>query len=424
MSVVAAPRASAPFHIMVKPIGPICNLDCKYCFYLEKEKLFDRGEKFRMSEETLERFVRGYIESQPSDHVIFAWQGGEPTLMGVDFFRKAVAFQKQYGGGKVIENAFQTNGTLIDDEWAAFFKENNFLIGVSIDGPQELHDHYRVDKGGKPTWEKVMRGIGFLKKHGVEFNTLTCVHRETAKKPLEVYRFLKGIGSTFLQFIPILERRPDDRSKEWNLDLASPPLLGGTAREEEEPRVMPWTVKASDYGDFLIQIFERWVRKDVGRIYVQMFDVALAKWVGVPGGLCIFSETCGSALAMEHNGDLYSCDHYVYPDYRIGNIMNQAMPDLVDSTAQKKFGTDKRDTLPGQCRKCPVKFACNGGCPKHRFIETKDGEAGLNYLCDGYFSFFNHIDPYMRVMARLYRMQLAPAGIMELIKNKRIPGIK
>jgi uncharacterized protein len=420
-------KTSAPFHVMVKPVGPICNLDCKYCFYLEKEKLFDRGEKFRMSEETLERFVRDYIQAQPNDHVVFAWQGGEPTLMGVDFFRKAVAWQKQYGQGKTIENAFQTNGTLINDEWALFFKENAFLIGVSIDGPRELHDHYRVDKGGQPTWEKVMRGIDFLKKHGVEFNTLTCVNRETARKPLEIYRFLKGIGSTFLQFIPILERRPDSRSQQWNLELASPPLLGGLHsgdEAEEDLRVMPWTVKASDYGDFLIQIFDRWVRRDVGRIYVQMFDLALSKWLGIPGGLCIFSETCGSAMAMEHNGDLYSCDHYVYPDYRIGNIMNQAMPDLVDSVAQKKFGTDKRDTLPKQCRECAVKFACNGGCPKHRFIETKEGEAGLNYLCEGYLNFFQHVDPYMRVMAQLYRSRRAPAEIMELIKQKKIPGIR
>jgi uncharacterized protein len=410
---------------MVKPIGPICNIGCKYCFYLEKENLFETGEKWKMSEEMLERYVRSYIESQPKTNqpIVFAWQGGEPTLMGVDFFRKAVKFQKKYGAGREIENAFQTNATLIDQEWASFFKDENFLIGVSIDGPEKLHDHYRVTKTDQPTWQTVMRGIEFLQKAEAEFNTLTCVNRVTSQKPQEVYRFLKGIGSKYLQFIPIVERRPDNVAEKLGLDLSVPPQsqLEG---EDDDPRIMPWAVKSKAYGDFLVSIFDRWVRHDVGRIYVQMFDVALGKWLNIPGGLCIFSETCGSALAMEHNGDLYSCDHYVYPDYKLGNIANQAMPDLVESQQQKKFGTDKRDTLPQKCIKCTYRFACNGGCPKQRFIETEDGEAGLNYLCEGYYHFFEHADPYMRTMAQLYQNQQPPAAIMDLLKQGKVPGVK
>lgn len=402
--------AKAPFHLMIKPAGPACNLECAYCFYLEKEKLYDRGARFRMTEATLEKLVRDYIAANPPGApIVFGWQGGEPTLMGVDFFRRAVALQKQYGAGREIENAFQTNGTRIDDEWAAFFKENNFLVGVSIDGPKAIHDRHRVDKGGKPTWEAVMSGIRRLQKHRVEFNTLTCVTRESAQKPLEIYRFLRGIGSTFLQFIPIVERLPDGRAADWNLTLSAPGDAG-----VDGPRVTPWSVKQGDYGRFLTAIFDRWVGHDVGRIHVQMFDMALGKWLGIPGGICVHAETCGRALAIEHNGDLYSCDHYVYPDHRLGNIHGSPLGGMVDSDQQNAFGADKLTGLPQQCLDCPVRFACNGGCPKHRFTHTAAGQAGLNYLCKDYHAFFTHIDRPMRIMARLYNAGRAPAEIMQM----------
>lgn len=407
------PAASSPFHLMIKPAGSACNLECSYCFYLEKEMLYDRGSRFRMTEETLEKFVRDYIAANPGDApVVFGWQGGEPTLMGVEFYRRAVALQKEYGAGRVIENAFQTNGTRLDDEWGAFLKENDFLVGVSIDGPRAIHDRYRVDKGGKPTWAAVMRGIEVLKKHKVEFNTLTCVTRESAQKPLEIYRFLRGIGSTFLQFIPIVERRPDARARDWKLSLATPP--GAADNDDGDARVTPWSVRGGDFGHFLNAIFDRWVRHDVGRIHVQLFDVALGKWLGLPGGICVHAETCGRALAVEHNGDVYSCDHYVYPDHRVGNLMTDDLATLVDSAPQSDFGRAKHDTLPRQCRECPVLFACNGGCPKHRFAHTADGEPGLNHLCASYGNFFTHIDGPMRRMAALYRAGRAPAEVMAM----------
>ncbi|MBC8041197.1 MAG: anaerobic sulfatase maturase [Opitutaceae bacterium] len=397
---------------MFKPAGSACNLDCSYCFYLEKEKLYERGTRFRMTHETLDRFVRSYIDSHPADSpVVFAWQGGEPTLMGIDFYRSAVALQKQYGAGRVIENAFQTNGTLLDDDWGAFLKENNFLVGVSIDGPRAIHDRYRLDKRSQPTWAAVMRGIDVLRKHRVEFNTLTCVTRDSAQKPLELYRFLRGIGSTHLQFIPIVERRPDARARVWQLSLASPP----DAAHGGDPRVTPWSVRPGDYGRFLIEIFDRWVRHDVGRIHIQLFDTALGKWLGLPGGICVHAETCGRALAVEHNGDVYSCDHYVYPDHRLGNLTTDTLPALVDSDRQRAFGQAKRDTLPRHCRECPVLFACNGGCPKQRFARTPEGEPGLHYLCESYRAFFTHIDNPMRVMARLYRAGRAPSEVMSLL---------
>lgn len=408
---------------MTKPIGAICNLDCKYCFYLEKESLFGeaKSHNYRMSEDVLENYIRQYIETQPTNQVSFAWQGGEPTLLGLEFFEKAVALQKKYANGKTIENAFQTNCTLLNDRWCQFFKENQFLIGASIDGPEELHDAYRVDKQQKPTFARVMRGIEYLKKHEVEFNTLTCVNRVTSQKPLDVYRFLKGIGSTFLQFIPIVERSADPTAQALGLDHATPPDMDKLAPAEDNPRVSYWSVRPKDYGVFLNKIFDRWVCRDVGKTYVQIFDVALGKWLGMKNaGICVFAETCGSALAIEHTGDLYSCDHFVYPKFHLGNIMNTALGELVESAAQRQFGLDKRDKLPRYCRECEVRFACNGECPKHRFESTPEGEPGLNYLCGAYKLFFNHIDPYMRVMADLYRAQRPPAEIMQLIQDKKI----
>ncbi len=413
--------SSFPFHVMTKPIGPICNLDCKYCFYLEKEELYKGEGKWRMAPELLESYVKQYIEAQPTNEVSFAWQGGEPTLLGVDFFRRVVELQKKYANGKVIDNAFQTNATLLDDDWALFFKENDFLVGVSIDGPKEVHDHYRVDKSGGSSFDRVMAGIKVLQKHDVRFNTLTCVNRVVSKKPLEVYRFLKGIGSSFMQFIPIVERRPGKQAKEWGLELACPEDSG---IDDDDLPVTSWSVRPKDFGDFYTKIFDRWVQKDVGKIYIQLVETAFTKWIGVPGGICVHNETCGSALAVEHNGDMYSCDHFVYPQYRLGNIKDTPMAEMVQSPAQKKFGLDKRDRLPQYCRDCEVRFICHGACPKDRFLKTPDGESGLHYLCAGYRAFFNHMTPVMREMTRLYRNKASPAGVMELVKGKKIEGYR
>jgi uncharacterized protein len=394
------------FHILTKPIGPICNLDCKYCFYLEKEKMYPETKSFRMSDELLENYVRQYIQSQNAPEISFAWQGGEPTLMGVNFFRRAVELQRKYAGGKQISNALQTNGVLLNDEWCAFFKQHQFLIGLSIDGPRSLHDKYRVDKGGKTTFDAVMAGMECLKRHRVDFNTLTVVHKYNQHHALEIYRFLRQVGSGHMQFIPIVERMGDAHDH-----FAAPPEPDGTG---ENSPVTQWSVTSEVYGDFLCSIFDEWVRNDVGRIFVQMFEVQLAIWMGQPSSLCIFSEKCGKALAMEHNGDLYSCDHYVYPKYKIGNINATPMNDLIQSAPQKKFGSDKLDALPKYCLECDVRFACNGECPKHRFIKTPDGEEGLNYLCAGYKKFFRHIDPYMKAMCELLNKNRSPAGVMAI----------
>jgi uncharacterized protein len=400
---------------MTKPIGPICNLDCKYCFYLEKEKLHEPGEKWKMSDEVLETYVRQMIEGQDQPRIDFAWQGGEPTLLGVDFFRKAVALQDKYANGKEITNALQTNGTLLDDEWCEFFSQRTFLIGLSIDGPRELHDRYRVDKQQNPTFDAVLRGLDFLKKHKTEFNTLTVVHRGNSQHPIEVYDFLKSIGSKYLQFIPLVERLPTQLVKIRGFDLMEPP--DPHSAENEKSPVTPWSVEARAFGNFLCAIFDHWVKRDVGEVFVQLFDVALGNWMGLGSSLCVFAETCGRALAIEHNGDLYSCDHYVYPKYKLGNILNQSLGAMVDSPQQRQFGIDKSASLPKYCRDCEVRFACNGECPKHRFIHTPDGESGLNYLCAGYKQFFNHIDPYMKLMTQLLNSRRPASDIMHYLRQ-------
>lgn len=385
---------ATPFHIMLKPRGPICNLDCKYCYFLSKERLYP-GSAFRMEAELLETYTRQTIGAHRGPEVTFAWQGGEPTLMGLDFFRQAVAYQQQYARpGTRISNTLQTNAVLLDDDWCSFFKEHDFLLGLSLDGPRELHDAYRVDKGGRPTFDRVMHGLRLLQKHEVAFNVLTTVHAANAGQPLRVYSFLRDeVGTQFIQFIPIVERDNETGFQEGN-------------------RVTERSVQAEQYGAFLLAVFEEWVRRDVGRIFVQIFDVALGAWLGQQPALCIFRETCGDALAMEHNGDLYACDHYVEPDYLLSNIRQQEIVDLVSSEKQQAFGRAKLDTLPDTCRRCDVRFACNGGCPKNRFIDTPDGEPGLNYLCAGYKAFFRHIDSAMQFMARELRANRAPANIM------------
>ncbi len=382
------------FHLMTKPRGAICNLDCKYCYFLSKERLYP-DSNFRMSETLLEEYTRQYIEAQHVPEITFAWQGGEPTLMGLDFFKQAIHYQRKYKKpGMRITNALQTNGVTLDDEWCEFFAANDFLIGISIDGPRELHDHYRVDKGGAPTFDRVLCGLGFLKRHNVPFNILTTVHAGNADHPLEIYRFFRDeLGAEFMQFIPIVERANETGFQE-----------GDTVTER--------SVTAGQYGDFLIAIFDEWVRRDVGRVYVQIFDVALAAWSGERPGLCIFEETCGVALALEHNGDVYSCDHFVEPKHFVGNLIDIPLSEIVTSDQQRQFGLAKRDTLPRYCRACEVRFICNGGCPKNRFITTPDGEPGLNYLCAAYKAFFNHIDAPMKFMANELKHERPPANIM------------
>jgi len=398
------------FHIMAKPVGPLCNLDCKYCFYLEKENLYPNTSQWAMPEQVMESFIRQTIRAHSTPTVNFSWQGGEPTLLGVDYFRKIVELEKKYANGKKIDNAFQTNGVLLNDEWCEFFAQHHFLIGLSIDGPRHLHDKFRVDKGQKPTFDKVMRGLRLLEKHGVEFNTLTVLQRHNADYPLEVYSFLKETGSGFIQFIPIVERIATTRPAD-GLSLVLPTY-------DEEAKVSEWAVDPEQFGRFLCTVFDEWVRKDVGKYFVQLFDVALESWAGYPQNLCLFSETCGTALALEHNGDLYSCDHFVYPENKLGNIMEDLMKSMVSSPQQVKFGLDKQNTLPRYCRQCEVRFACNGECPKNRFLRTPDGEPGLNYLCAGYKMFFQHIDPYMRFMANELNARRPPANVMQWVAGQ------
>jgi uncharacterized protein len=335
-------------------------------------------------------------------------------LLGVDFFRAVVALQQKYANGKAIHNALQTNATLIDDEWGEFLARHSFLVGVSIDGPRNLHDCYRVDKGQAPTFDRVIRGLSKLKEHHVAFNTLTVVHRENSKYPLDVYHFLKEIGSGFMQFIPIVERKTSEPSPD-GLVLIQPSF-------DRPAEVTDWSVEAHAYGNFMARIFDEWVKQDVGRYFVQLFDVALESWLGLDQSLCVFRKTCGSAMAMEHTGDLYSCDHFVYPEHKLGNIMEATLLQMIALPQQKKFGADKRDSLPRMCRECEVRFACNGECPKHRFLKTPDGESGLNYLCAGYKYFFNYIDPYMRFMADELRARRAPANIMHIFGDTNNTG--
>ena len=408
-----------PFHILTKPIGAICNLNCSYCFYLEKEALYPEhreAREFRMSDAVLANYVRQYIAQQDSPEINFAWQGGEPTLMGLDFFRRVVSLQRQFSDGKTIHNAIQTNGILLTDKWCAFLRENGFLVGLSIDGPAELHDGYRTDKAGRPTHARVMEAWDRLKTHGVDVNTMTVVHRQNAAKPLEVYEFLKAHGAQVMQFIPLVERAGTSgpASSENPVPLSGPP-------DPLEPRpdpaalVTPWSVLRGDFGEFLCRIFDHWVRRDVGTVFVTMFDWQLAIEMGLGSPTCVFSETCGRALAMEHNGDVYACDHYVYPEFRRGNIARDTLAAMVDEPAQQRFGAAKRDTLPAYCRRCEVLKYCRGECPKHRFMTTPDGEPGLQYLCPSYKRFFNHIKPQLALMANLIRARRAPAEIMRMV---------
>jgi uncharacterized protein len=413
---LASPRSAPPaFHLLSKPTGPICNLDCEYCFFLSKEMLYP-GDRFRMADELLETYVRQLLESHRTSEVTVAWQGGEPTMMGLDFFRRSIELVDRYRKPwQRIDYTIQTNGVLVNEKWARFFKEHNFLVGLSVDGPEELHDAYRVDKRGRGSFERVMTGYRHLQAEDVDVNVLCTVHAMNQDRPLDVYRFFRDeMGVRFMQFIPIVER-----TTETLLPLAN--LGWSTNRGEARPlytqagnRVTDRTVGPDAYGRFLIEVFDEWVKGDVGEVFVQMFDVALANWHGEPPGLCIFSETCGLALALEHNGDLYSCDHYVEPDHLLGNILETPMAEMVSSPQQIAFGQAKRDSLPQYCLDCDVRFACHGGCPRNRFATTPDGEAGLNYLCPSYKAFFGHVDPAMRFMSSLLEEGRAPSEITRL----------
>jgi len=396
-------RETSPprFHVLTKPTGAICNLDCAYCFFLDKELLYP-GSRFRMSDELLEKYIRQLIESHRSDKVTVAWQGGEPTLMGIEFFRRAIEYQDKYKKpGMTFENTMQTNGTLLDDEWCAFLSENNFLVGLSIDGPRELHDAYRVDKRGKPTFDNVMRGLRLLQKHGVEYNILTTVNGANGDYPLEVYRFLRDeVGTTWMQFIPVVERLNE----------------GGVTLYQQGADISPRSVKPEQFGNFLITVFDEWVHNDVGKVFVQTFEAATRNWLGLASsGMCFFNATCGHGPALEHNGDLYSCDHFVEPEYLLGNIHQDNMGDLVGSERQRTFGLDKLDALPRYCRECDVRFACHGECPKNRFILTPDGEPGLNYLCAGYKSFFHYVDRPLKILAGMLRRGQPAAQVMPIL---------
>lgn len=413
----ARPKDPSPegYHIMAKPTGPLCNLGCKYCFYLEKESLFPDDSRFRMSDEVLEAYIRKYIEIQKIPIVEFVFQGGEPTLMGLDFFKRAVALEKKYNpGDKTLINSLQTNGTLLDDQWCKFLAENDFLVGLSLDGPEDIHNMYRVDRGGKPTFDKVHRALKLLQKYNVRYNILACVTRESARRPLEVYEFFKREGVEFIQFIPIVERMPGQPALNLGLNLAMPPSI----KQEEANRVVtPWTVDPSDWGDFLIAIFDKWIRNDVGKVFVMNFEWAAASWAGLPGVSCAYVPRCGRSVILEHNGDLYSCDHFMYPEFRLGNILKDNPKHVIDSIKQVSFGVRKQTALPGYCKKCEVLFACRGECPKHRFMTTPDGEPGWSYLCPGYKKYFTHIAPYIQRLLNILSQGRPATEIMRAVSR-------
>ena len=403
--------------MMAKPAGPDCNLKCGYCFYLEKEALFPKGSRCRMSDEVLEAYIRKTADYQQClPELLYAWQGGEPTLMGLDFFRKAVEMEKRSAGGRRVVNTLQTNGMLLDDEWCRFFAENNFLIGLSLDGPKDIHDRYRKDRGSGPTFDRVMRAMGSMQKHGVEFNILACVTRESAKRPLDVYRFFKEQDIRFIQFTPVVERVADPLSERLGLTLGMPASIDNS----DEANVTPWTTLPEDYGDFLIGIFDEWVKNDIGSVFVMNFEWFGVNWMGLAQVNCFFSGRCGRAVIVEHNGDVYSCDHFVYPEYRLGNILEREPGDMIDSEKQLQFGSVKEESLPKYCRECGFLFACRGECPKHRFLKTPDGEPGLNYLCAGYKKFFKHISPYMEAITKTIRMGYPAEKVMDLVRAGEI----
>ena len=401
-------------HIVAKPIGPTCNLNCEYCFYLEKQALFGAGDRRRMSDKGLSAFIANYITSQPTPVVEFVWQGGEPTLLEIDFFQRVVDLQRPFIKTKTITNSLQTNGTLLTAEWCQFLKENHFMVGISLDGPRDIHDRYRRDRKGDGTFEQVMRGLRLLQDHKVEYNVLACVARETAKSAIDVYRFLRGEGIEFIQFTPVVERLSHGQTALPGLRLAGPAALD---KKGPQTDVTPWSVVPEEYGDFLIDIYEEWVRHDVGTVFVMNFEWALNAWIGNPSPVCVHAKQCGRSIVIEHNGDVFACDHCVYPQYKLGNIMSDSLPDMVVNSLQSGFGLTKETALPRWCRECDVLPACNGGCPKHRFATTWYDEPGLQYLCAGYKKFFLHIRKYLRAMTTLLENGLPASRVMEAIRG-------
>lgn len=401
---IANPFAK-PLYVMLKPAGAHCNLACKYCYYLEKNKLYPTAQRHLMSDEMLEQFTREYIEAQTMNQVLFTWHGGEPLLRSIDFYRKALSLQQKYAGGRHIDNVIQTNGTLLTDEWCEFFAQNHWLVGISIDGPQPDHDHYRLTAAGKPSWKKVMQGIKLLKKHGVEWNAMAVVNAYNANHPLEFYRFFKENGCQFLQFTPIVERLTRHEDGRTLASLA----------DKDEISLSEASVAPEQWGYFLCAIFDEWVRKDVGKIFVEIFDCTLANWMGISPGICAYSKECGHAGVMEHNGDVYSCDHFVFPEYKLGNIRDHSLIDMLYGEQQQEFSRLKHSSLPRQCKECDMEFACHGECPKNRFMKDKYGDSGLNYLCPGYYHYYQHVAPYMDYMKQELMSQRPPSNIMKVV---------
>ena len=402
---IANPFAK-PLYVMLKPAGAHCNLACKYCYYLEKNKLYPTAQRHLMSDEMLEQFTREYIEAQTMNQVLFTWHGGEPLLRSIDFYRKALSLQQKYAGGRRIDNVIQTNGTLLTDEWCEFFAQNHWLVGISIDGPQPYHDHYRLTAAGKPSWKKVMQGIKLLKKHGVEWNAMAVVNAYNANHPLEFYRFFKENGCQFLQFTPIVERQTRHEDGRTLASLA----------DKDEISLSEASVTPEQWGYFLCAIFDEWVRKDVGKIFVEIFDCTLANWMGISPGICAYSKECGHAGVMEHNGDVYSCDHFVFPEYKLGNIRDHSLIDMLYGEQQQEFSRLKHSSLPRQCKECDMEFACHGECPKNRFMKDKYGDSGLNYLCPGYYHYYQHVAPYMDYMKQELMSQRPPSNIMKVVQ--------
>ena len=401
---IANPFAK-PLYVMLKPAGAHCNLACKYCYYLEKNNLYPTAQRHLMSDEMLEQFTREYIEAQTMNQVLFTWHGGEPLLRSIDFYRKALSLQQKYAGGRCIDNVIQTNGTLLTDEWCEFFAQNHWLVGISIDGPQPDHDHYRLTAAGKPSWKKVMQGIKLLKKHGVEWNAMAVVNAYNANHPLEFYRFFKENGCQFLQFTPIVERLTRHEDGRTLASLA----------DKDEISLSEASVAPEQWGYFLCAIFDEWVRKDVGKIFVEIFDCTLANWMGISPGICAYSKECGHAGVMEHNGDVYSCDHFVFPEYKLGNIRDHSLIDMLYGEQQQEFSRLKHSSLPRQCKECDMEFACHGECPKNRFMKDKYGDSGLNYLCPGYYHYYQHVAPYMDYMKQELMAQRPPSNIMKVV---------
>lgn len=402
---IANPFAK-PLYVMLKPAGAHCNLACKYCYYLEKNKLYPTAQRHLMSDEMLEQFTREYIEAQTMNQVLFTWHGGEPLLRSIDFYRKALSLQQKYAGGRRIDNVIQTNGTLLTDEWCEFFAQNHWLVGISIDGPQPDHDHYRLTAAGKPSWKKVMQGIKLLKKHGVEWNAMAVVNAYNANHPLEFYRFFKENSCQFLQFTPIVERLTRHEDGRTLASLA----------DKDEISLSEASVAPEQWGYFLCAIFDEWVRKDVGKIFVEIFDCTLANWMGISPGICAYSKECGHAGVMEHNGDVYSCDHFVFPEYKLGNIRDHSLIDMLYGEQQQEFSRLKHSSLPRQCKECDMEFACHGECPKNRFMKDKYGDSGLNYLCPGYYHYYQHVAPYMDYMKQELMSQRPPSNIMKVVQ--------